>query len=47
MPAVTNTMCAPVQLIADRIDCLFSCGAPHFGVRAGAKAFGHLGAHAG
>src|SRR5215211_8204254 len=33
------------QLIADRIDCLFGCGAPHVGLRAGAKAFGHPGAH--
>src|ERR1700738_1525993 len=32
-------------MIADRIDCLFGCGAPHFGLRAGAKAFGHPGAH--
>jgi len=33
------------QMIADRIDCLFGCGAPHFGLRAGTKASGHLGAH--
>ena len=32
-------------MIADRIDCLFGCGAPHFGLRAGAQALGHLGAH--
>jgi len=33
------------QMIADRIDCLFGCGASHFGLRAGAQASGYLGAH--
>ena len=33
------------QMIADRIDCLFRRGAPHVGLRAGAKAAGHLRAH--
>jgi hypothetical protein len=32
-------------MIADRIDCLFGRRAPHFGLPAGAKALGYLGAH--
>src|SRR5258705_12364369 len=33
------------QMITDHIDCFFRCGAPHFGLRASAKASGHAGAH--
>ena len=33
------------QMIADRIACLIGRRAPHFGLRASAKATGHLGAH--
>ena len=33
------------QMIADHFDCFFRCGAPHFGLRAGAKTLGHLGTH--
>ena len=32
-------------MIADCIDRLFGCGASHFGLRAGAEAFGHPNAH--
>ena len=32
-------------MFADRIDCLFRCSAPQFGLRAGAKALGHMSAH--
>jgi hypothetical protein len=32
-------------MITDHIDCFFRCGAPHFGLRASAKASGHLGSH--
>ena len=34
-----------VQLLADRLDGLFRCSAPDVGLRAGAKAAGHLPAH--
>ena len=33
------------QMIADLVDGLFRCGAPDIGLRAGAKAAGHLRAH--
>ena len=32
-------------MIPNCIDCLFCCGAPHFGLRAGAEALGHTSAH--
>ena len=37
-------VCA-VQMIADRVDFLFGCGASHFRLRAGAKTSGHARAH--
>ena len=33
------------QMFADRLNCLFRCGAPQFGLRAGAEALGHTSAH--
>ena len=33
------------QMFPDRVDCLFGCGAPQFGLRAGAETLGHTSAH--
>ena len=32
-------------MFADRLNCLFRCGAPQFGLRAGAETLGHTSAH--
>ena len=45
MPAVTNTMCAPGEMIADLVDHLLGGGAADFGLRAGAETLGDLHAH--
>src|SRR5262245_50686025 len=33
------------QMLADRLNCLFRCGAPQCGARAGAEALGHMSAY--
>ncbi len=45
MPAVTKHHMRAREMIADFFDHLFGGGAPDFGLRAGAEAFGHLQAH--
>ena len=45
MPAVTNTMCEPVEMIADLVDRFLGGGAADFRLRAGAETLGDGDAH--